>query len=184
MFKVDPKLFEIVHRFIGVDESRPYFTGVLMTQRECGLVLVATDSKRMIIGNDPEGYIEPDQGKPKDAIVKVQKEFISALKKQDAFTADFPHDVIEADFPDWEKVIPVEIDNKTDERKLNFNSITLTEFAKVQQNLDKKQPMSIHCRGVNEPTIIFFSDKRLFGVQMPIIDETLDGYPFEFRSES
>lgn len=182
-FNIDAKLFEIAHRFISKETTRPYLRGVFVEPCASGGVsIVATDGHRMFVCYDPEGHISDP------AILTADKSVLSACKKasrvskqEDSRLSDLFSDgshvgahvisEIDGQFPDWQRVVPQVEGDATG----YYQAVYLADFCKASKDLYKvpgsefsKGILKVTAQADDMPALVHLGHDNAFGVLMPL----------------
>lgn len=194
--KIDPRAYLAMGLTTSKDETRYYLAGIhLCGAKDGGTIMVSTDGHRLGQYHMADNEFVPreDGG---DVILRFTPEVASAARKR---IKDAPfegleltgsdlkigkvtfHDMlIDATFPDWDKVVPEEPGERTS-FPLGLNANYVGTYAKVAKELDRAPIIAIHAgKKLGDPTTIQINGCPEYrGVLMPcVIDEA---WPVDFK---
>jgi len=187
---ININLLKAVNLAVSNDETRYYLHGVNIQTTPKGIVLAATDGKRMIVArqkyadgvNAPDGVIREapalDIIVPRDLIAKIKttrksNDYADLLFADGKVTltldgVSVSSGVIDGTFPDYRRVIPA----TTDGALAQFDPSQLITFQKAAALIDGLPVPTLHHNG-DAPALVTIkkTDDRdafeIFGVLMP-----------------
>lgn len=188
--------------FVSTEEIRYYLNGVHFRQGAEGVLLVATDGRRLGVFNAEEALCNGDGiVKLPPRLPKIEKGYtawliVGQFAKTDIalimqFKAKataleiaenaslhnalalFPRPLIEGSYPDWRKVVPANLGKPTG----CFNSAYLADYA-CAANAKKGAPITLYGDAPGDPHIVAVGgEKNFIGVQMPMRGDVLPELP-------
>lgn len=187
---ININLLKAVNLAASDETVRYYLNGVNVQTTPAGIVLCATDGKRMIVarqkymdGDDaPDGVIREAPALniivPRDLIAKIKTTRRSSEYGEllfDAGKVTITHDgvtiagnVIDGTFPDYKRIIPATTDGKPGQ----YDPAQLMTFAKAGALVDGFKVPTLHYNG-DAPALVTIKIKHekdafeIFGVLMP-----------------
>jgi DNA polymerase-3 subunit beta len=182
-FTINLRALKAVSIACGKEETRYYLTGVLLEYSEDGLIMVATDGRRLVAAR--QEWIEDRPKKFGNVIVsRAQINEIKLIRDEQNAQISFGdegtviieregrthiHRSINGVFPDWRRAVP----SKCSGKKSQLNVNHLADFYKAAVIIDGKaarQPIISH--NAEEPCLIDWrrreSGLEVFGVLMPM----------------
>lgn len=191
--KFDADLFHIAYAFTCREETRFYLCGVSIEPHpEQGVILVATDTYRLIVIHDEDGFAK------EKIIVRMDKSPLSLCKKKStevvkrevevlpdgmAFVLrEYKHigvqddAIIDGAFPNWRGIIPKCTTEKP--TLTGYNGRFLGEFSAAAKRLTGSERL-FFAASEDKPFLVNFSDQaKAFGIMMPMaVDEKFVGIP-------
>lgn len=179
----------------STEETRYYLGGVLVQCRADSVTYVATDSHRLLVvrdmladGQEPNALLgnyiiplpicrafKPGKGRHRAGAADVAEMTKQGeeLRLQHGSAAQV-FKPIDGSFPDWARVVPMQLSGQTDHvRKtgsdatgITFNPSYVSDFAKFGEIMDCGKPqLAFNSDG---PAAVIFSDARVLGILMPI----------------
>ena len=177
--ELDLKLVKAAAMCASKEETRYYLKGVAIQASAKGVFIVATDGHRLAAFKQLQGYDGESFNIiiPLDIIAKIKlnkKDPFATLKLADGLLNQWSitHDgstitfsVIDGTFPDWQRIIPSELNGKT----AQFNMTYLGDFAKVAKALTGSETsVSIAHNGDGPALLSFGEEVDGLGVLMPL----------------
>ena len=177
--ELDLKLVKAAAMCASKEDTRYYLNGVAIQASARGVFIVATDGHRLAAFKQLQGYDGESFNIiiPLDIIAKIKlnkKDPFATLKLADGLLNQWSitHDgstitfsVIDGTFPDWQRIIPKEVDGKT----AQFNMTYLGDFAKVAKALTGSEThVSIAHNGDGPALLSFGEEIDGLGVLMPL----------------
>ena len=176
--ELDLKLVKAAAICASKEETRYYLKGVAIQASAKGVFIVATDGHRLAAFKQLQGYDGESFNIiiPLDIIAKIKlnkKDPFATLKLADGLLNQWSitHDgstitfsVIDGTFPDWQRIIPSELNGKT----AQFNMTYLGDFAKVAKALTGSETSVSIAHNGDGPALLSFGDEvDGLGVLMP-----------------
>lgn len=188
---VSANLFRIAATFVSTEETRYYLRGVFVTPHQNeGVLLVATDGKRLFVAHDETGHTDFSEG----VIVTLDKPTLAACKPAKSDTAPRLLDIdetglakvcanndgnahkpvalhadsfVDGTFPDWRRIAAPNLDEPA---PATINGGFLIDFAKAAVDLTGNRDAGLRIVSVTEgPCLVRFDGvDHAYGILMPL----------------
>lgn len=190
MTQINMTILKAVAVAAGKEATRYYLNGVQIEITPKGLILVATDSHRLIAAQcETEPMQAPCTGiVPLDFInkIKIDKstDFAKLTLNADEIRLEYGTNVyisklINVTYPDWRRIVPKEASNTP----AQFNPVYLADFAKAMKQADTggKIPLPIINHNGENAALVELGDigegNTWLGVIMPMREKANRGLP-------
>jgi len=182
-----------IQNFISNEEARYYLNGFNVEPNpNGGASIIATDGHVMGVIHDTEGrcdnsaiiqlnkemvkackagrevgqrilVIDPAENQARVVLLNEEGPEAADIPPKDALAVQYQV-LIDATFPDWERVLPLDVSGDA----ANYSHVTVAKFVKARKELNGDKSFRITSNGTSPGIVQFSGNPEFFGVIMPM----------------